>query len=117
MDLFESSLFNSPEVGKLKKIYFDACEEYGSSQLDQLLDIFDGNSSSGALILRGNSKIFHKNKLKDPDFHAIFTTLHTDPFVNIIDLSYNTISAEVCVNIGKCLVKKCFNKTVIFENV
>ena len=111
MDFHEECSIKDPsEIERTKKVYFDACEEYDSSQIDQFIEIIEGSSSCGStLVLKGNLKMFHKNKLKDNDFHAMFVTLQTDSCIRKIDLSYNSLSADVCVNIGKALVK---NKSI-----
>ena len=101
---------DSPECQRLKKVYFEACEQFGCFHLDQLIDIIEGHSLTGTdLDLRGNLRIFEKSKLKDDDFYAMFLELQTDTSVTSIDLSYNSLSDDVCVCIGKALVK---NKTI-----
>lgn len=107
----EYSLRDPSEVERIKKIYFDACEEFDATQLDQFIETIEGTSQTGsALILRGNLKIFLRHKLNDNDFHAMFVALQTDyTCVKIIDLSYSSLSADVCVSIGKALVK---NKSI-----
>jgi len=105
------SLRDPSEVERIKKIYFDACEEFDATQLDQFIETIEGTSQTGTnLILRGNLRIFLKHKLKDDDFHAMFLSLQTDYMcVQNIDLSFSSLSADVCVSIGKALVK---NKSI-----
>lgn len=110
MDILEG-VNESPETARLKKIYFEACEEYECYHNDQLIDIIEGHSLTGTFLnLAGNLKLFLNDKLEDDDLHTMFIELQTDTFVTSINLSYNHLSPDVCISLGKALVK---NKTIL----
>lgn len=95
---------DSPECGRLKKIYYEACGEFGCFFLDQLIDVIEGNSSTGSYLdLRGNQRIFRKKKLRDRDFLALSVELQSDTFVTGMSLAYNKVSESVCEYLGKAL--------------
>ena len=94
----------SQECERLRRIYYEACGEYGCYGLDQLVDILEGNSLTDTYLnLKGNLKIFRKKKLQDRDFLAMFVELQTDTFITSINLAYNHLSEHVCKSIGKAL--------------
>ena len=94
----------SQECERLRRIYYEACGEYGCYFLDQLIDILEGHSSTGTLLnLKANMKIFRRKKLQDRDFFAICAELRTDTFITSINLAYNCLSERVCRSIGSAL--------------
>eukprot|EP00116_Pleurobrachia_bachei_P003754 sb/3464016/ len=113
MDPLENT--ESPECQRLKKLYFEACEEHGCFHLDPLVDILEGHSPHGTrLILRGNMRMFRKKALTDSDFLAMAMVLRTDTFITHLDLSYNSLSDAVCVGLGEAIAK---NKTLKHLNL
>jgi hypothetical protein len=94
----------SYECERLKRIYYEACNESGTHCLDQFIDILEGHSPTGTLLnLKGNLKMFQRRKLHDRDFLPMFLELQTDVFITRINLAYNQLSDYVCKSIGRAL--------------